>query len=217
VILALDGALGAFSVALARDDGTPVETRTAAPNAALEEGLQLVTEVLAGAGLGSVTKIAVGTGPGGFTGLRIALSYAKSLAYARGLPLAGISSYDAVEMPATRPPSLAVVRGRPGVACARLREEGGLTTTWCGSDEELAGRVAERLAPGRIACAGDAAGVVRALGERGFTVRVTTSLADTPAARIAALAATAPAAASPHAVRADYGERPAVRLEAGLR
>jgi tRNA threonylcarbamoyladenosine biosynthesis protein TsaB len=217
VILALDGALGAFSVALARADGTLVETRTAAPNAALEEGLALVAEVLATEGLGAVTKIAVGTGPGGFTGLRIALSYAKGLAFARGLPLAGISSYDAVEPLATAPPSLAVVRGRPGVACARLREVGGRTTTLCGSDEEIAGRVAERLEAGQIACAGDAAGVVRALGERGFTVRVTTSLADSPAAGIAAIAATAPAAESPHAVRADYGERPAVRLEAGLR
>lgn len=215
MILALEGALGAFSVALAKPDGTLVAARTAPPNAALEEGLGLVADVLGTAGLDGVTRLAVGIGPGGFTGLRIALSYAKSLAFARGLPLAGISSYDAVEPNGTRAPALAVVRGRPGVACARLREAGGGAAILCGSDAQVAEQAAARLAPGEIACSGDAEGVVRALGERGFIVRVTTPLTGPPAARIAALAATAAAAASPHAVRADYGERPAVRLPAG--
>jgi tRNA threonylcarbamoyladenosine biosynthesis protein TsaB len=215
VILALEGALGAFSVALAKPDGTLLAARTAPPNAALEEGLRLVSEILGTAGFDGVTRLAVGIGPGGFTGLRIALSYAKGLAFARGLPLAGISSYDAIEPDGTPAPALAVVRGRPGVACARLREEGGGTAIVCGSDTEIAERAAARLAPGRIACSGDAEGVVRALGERGFIVRVTSPLTGPPAARIAALAATALAAPSPHAVRADYGERPAVRLPAG--
>ncbi len=215
MILAFDGALGAFSCALAEDDGTILDARVAAPNAALEEGLGAVADLLGARGFAGIRRIAVGIGPGGFTGLRIALSYAKSIAFARGLPLAGISSYDVLEPAGAALPFLAVVRGRPGVACARMREPGGTAAVFCGSDGEIAAAAAARIAPGAIECAGDAEGVVRALGERGFTVRVTPPLAVPPAARIAALAASAPTAPSPHAVRADYGENPAVRAPAG--
>ena len=43
------------------------------------------------------------------------------LAYAGGVALTGISSYDALEPQAAAPPVLTVVHGRRGVICARLR------------------------------------------------------------------------------------------------
>jgi tRNA threonylcarbamoyladenosine biosynthesis protein TsaB len=215
MILALEGALGPFSVALAENGGTLVAARVAPPNSALEAGLGLVAELLGPARFEAIDRIAVGIGPGGFTGLRIALCYAKSLAFALERPLVGVSSYDLLEPAGADLPFLAVVRGRPGIACARLHSAGGATAIFCGGDAAIAANVGELTVPGAIGCAGDAEGVVRALGERGFTVRVPPPLASPPAARVAALAAAMPAAAAPHAVRADYGERPAVRAPAG--
>ena len=43
-----------------------------------------------------MTALAVGTGPGSFTGLRVGLATAKTIAYARGLPLLGVPSSDAL-------------------------------------------------------------------------------------------------------------------------
>lgn len=46
-----------------------------------------------------LTVVAVTTGPGSFTGLRVALSVAKGIAAARGLPIIGIPSLDATAEP----------------------------------------------------------------------------------------------------------------------
>ena len=54
----------------------------------------MVAEVLAEAGLAAidVDKIAVCTGPGSFTGLRVALAFAKGFALPRKLPVVGIDA-----------------------------------------------------------------------------------------------------------------------------
>src|SRR5689334_18665077 len=46
--------------------------------------------------LEQVTAFAVGLGPGSFTGLRISLACLKGIAYARRIPVAGVSSLAAV-------------------------------------------------------------------------------------------------------------------------
>jgi tRNA threonylcarbamoyladenosine biosynthesis protein TsaB len=94
-VLALDGALGGFSAAIARDDQI-VAWRCEAGSIALERGLAFVESVLDQAHLtpSDVDRLAVGIGPGGFTGLRIAIAYAKSLAAAWAVPLIPISSFD---------------------------------------------------------------------------------------------------------------------------
>ncbi|MFM9843647.1 MAG: tRNA (adenosine(37)-N6)-threonylcarbamoyltransferase complex dimerization subunit type 1 TsaB [Dongiaceae bacterium] len=50
----------------------------------------------AGCGFGDLARIAVTVGPGSFTGIRIALAAARGLALAGGLPVGGVTSFDAV-------------------------------------------------------------------------------------------------------------------------
>jgi len=53
-----------------------------------------------------INGIAVSIGPGSFTGLRIGLSVAKGLCYARSLPLLGIPTLDAMAFPFKKIPYL---------------------------------------------------------------------------------------------------------------
>ena len=64
--------------------------------------LSQLTAVLAEAGIGmsDVTAIGVGTGPGSFTGLRVGLATAKTLAAIRHLPLVGLPTDEALRQAA---------------------------------------------------------------------------------------------------------------------
>jgi tRNA threonylcarbamoyladenosine biosynthesis protein TsaB len=204
-LLALDGALGPFSAALVARDGTVVRTATTTHNSGLERGLGAIEEVLAGEPFERVGTLAVSTGPGTFTGLRIALSFAKGLAFARGLPLIAVSSYDVLEPPEALEPVAAFVTGRAGTVCARLRYEGAVSIL-CGPDAEVAEALAARLPAGAVLeCAGAWQGAAPRLGERAITVRPCPPFESPPALAVARRALSREPAASPHAVRADYG------------
>jgi len=47
--------------------------------------------------LGSLDAIAVCTGPGTFTGIRVGMAVARALAYGTGLPLVGVTAFDAYQ------------------------------------------------------------------------------------------------------------------------
>jgi tRNA threonylcarbamoyl adenosine modification protein YeaZ len=86
--------------------------------------LEQLEEALGAAGVerDSIEAIAAGTGPGSFTGLRVGLATAKTLAYARGLRIVGISSTQALRLAARR----ALDRDRRGQpAPAGATREGG--------------------------------------------------------------------------------------------
>jgi tRNA threonylcarbamoyladenosine biosynthesis protein TsaB len=213
-ILALDAALGGFSAAL--DDGTQVRSYASGRHDALERGLGAIEELLAEAGLGvrDLDRIAVGLGPGSFTGVRIAIAYAKSLAYAAGVALTGISSYDALEPETAVPPVLTVVHGRRGVVCARLRA-GGVSTA-CGPTALVLDRLLVDP-PGLLDVAGNTEDVLSPIAERGWTVRALPPRAEIPAVAIAELARTHAASSSLHALAPDYGEAPAVTVPGARR
>jgi len=207
LLLALDGALGAFSVALvSRDGSVPPRTAAGAGGDALERGLQLVDEVLAGTPLAALESLAVGVGPGAFTGLRIALSYAKSLAFGAGLPLVGVSSYDALERDDVPLPRAVFVHGRSGLACMRLRSADESTVA-CAPYAELAGIVLAKLGPDALLHASGALeGVTSALSEVGVIVRPSPPADQPPALAVALRALQLRPAPDAHALRADYGE-----------
>jgi tRNA threonylcarbamoyladenosine biosynthesis protein TsaB len=97
-MLALDTATRATTVALCRPGESPAELRDdpevgERPRHATHL-LPLAAEALRRAGVDweDLQRVAVGTGPGTFTGLRIGLATARSLAQARGIPLVGVST-----------------------------------------------------------------------------------------------------------------------------
>lgn len=210
-ILALDSALGGFSAALTQD-GEPLAVLEIAGNVALEQGLSAVAAVLRQAGRtpAQIDRLAVGIGPGSFTGVRIAISYAKSLALGWQRPLTGVNSFDAIEAgTAIEEPVLAVVRGRTGVISVRLRS-GGAQQRASGYVKD----VLDELGPGngRLFVIGDAEDELCALAERGWSVQKIERAIRPAALAVAIVAASREAAHSSHEIRADYGELPAAKI-----
>ncbi len=102
------------SVALYRDGEIACVERRAA-NRHSEMALPMLRMLLKDSELQALDAVAFGAGPGAFTGLRIACGIAQGLAFARGLPVLGVSTLEA----------LAEESGAPRVlACldARMRE-----------------------------------------------------------------------------------------------
>ncbi len=209
-ILAIDGALGTFACAVLSDG--KIIYRTIESNVALEAGLALVAGALADAQLssGDIQRLAIGTGPGTFTGLRIAVSYAKALALGWERPLCAIGSFDALEYGLTASKRAAVICARPGVCSARI-VIGDAQERLSGRTAEVCDAIARAAAQAPITVSGAPEDVRAALGERGILVHTYVS-PEPPAAAIARLAAVRPCAKSLHEVRADYGELPAARV-----
>ena len=107
LILAFDTATDVATVALARDGKVLGERATRAVRV-----LQDVEGLLEDAGLRSdeVEGIAVGTGPGSYTGLRMGLVTARTLSFSLGVPVAGVSTLDALA--AGAPGAMPVIDGK---------------------------------------------------------------------------------------------------------
>lgn len=218
-ILALDAGLGPFSAALDMD-GT-VTSDQSAGNDALETGLGRIAELVerAGTRLANLDRIAVGIGPGSFTGIRIALSFAKALAYGANLPLVGVSSYDVLTPVGQSGPCLTVICGRPGVVCARLSGDGRHTVA-CGPTAAVLDRLLAAAPPGvTLTVVAQQEDVFPATGEGSPSMqRVVWPGSRNPAVVIATIARDRQPAASAHAVAPDYGEMPVVTVpKAGTR
>jgi tRNA threonylcarbamoyladenosine biosynthesis protein TsaB len=139
LILAFDTATHQATSALVRD-GELLGERTSTASRVLADA----DELLRAAGLeqGDLTHLAVGTGPGSFTGIRIGLACARGLAFSLDIPVAGVSTLDAL------------AAGAPGavpVIDARRREVFALLDgPRCLAPGDL------ELAPGTV-CVGDGA------------------------------------------------------------
>ena len=109
LILAFDTATDVATSALVSDDEVLGE-RTSRAATVLEDVDALLRQ--AGAHTRELEAIAVGIGPGSFTGIRIGLATARGLALALGVPVAGVSTLDALS--AGAPGAVPVIDARRG-------------------------------------------------------------------------------------------------------
>lgn len=148
LVLAFDTATPAATSALVRDGEVLGERRSRAVSVLADLDALLRD---AGVDTRDLDGVAVGTGPGSFTGIRIGLAVARGLALATGLPVAGVSTLDALA--AGAPGAVPVIDAARREVFALLDGE-----ARCLSPADL------KLEPGTV-CVGDGALRYRALLE----------------------------------------------------
>ncbi len=154
LILAFDTATDIATVALVRD-GEVLGERSSRAVRLLDDVHALLTA--AGLTAEDVDALAVGRGPGSYTGLRMGLITARTLAFSLGIPVAGVSTLEALA--AGSGGAVPVLDARRGEIFALLAGD-----AVCVKPEELP------IAPG-VTCVGDGALRYRAeLAERGAIV-----------------------------------------------
>ena len=96
LLLALDTATETGSLALMAEDQVLMECSLESPNAYLTCLMPEVAAILRNTGkeVQELTAVAVSAGPGNFTGLRIGLATAKTLAWSLGRPLAAVPTME---------------------------------------------------------------------------------------------------------------------------
>jgi tRNA threonylcarbamoyl adenosine modification protein YeaZ len=124
LILGFDTSAAHCAAALLSGDRVLAEAHEAMGKGQAERLMPLLAEVMAagGAALADLDAIGVGVGPGNFTGIRIAVSAARGLALALGVPAVGVTGFEAMALDAPRPLLACVDARRDHLYVARLGE-----------------------------------------------------------------------------------------------
>jgi tRNA threonylcarbamoyladenosine biosynthesis protein TsaB len=213
--LALDTTTRAGSVALARE-GTPIDEAAIDPSQPIATRLPTDLMTLLArhhVDLERIDLFAVATGPGSFTGLRIGIATMQGLALARGRPLIGISTFDALAHAEPSRRTATWIDAWRGEVYAALYEDGRETIP---AVVALPAQVLAQLGPGATLFIGDGASSYRDL----ITSAVPgAQIADPPMpllagiiARLATTSAREGYRPPPHAVRPLYVRRPDAEL-----
>ena len=102
MLLAFDTATPLVTVALHDGDDVVAERRSERPMKHAEQLAPLIERVMGDVGIGrlDLTAVAVGVGPGPFTGLRVGLVTARTLAWALRIPVHGVCTLDVLALEA---------------------------------------------------------------------------------------------------------------------
>jgi len=100
--LAIDTSTNTLSIALVRDDEVLASIDEQTKNNQSEILMSRIETMINDCGLkpADLEKIVVAIGPGSYTGIRVGVAAAKSLAYALDIPIVGISSLEVMAMAA---------------------------------------------------------------------------------------------------------------------
>ena len=128
ILLTIETSHTPGSVALARcdDTGVSVETITFPPGLVhAREALPAIERVVREAGIApaDLTHIGVSAGPGSYTGVRIGVAAAKTIAYATDAHVLGVSTLEVIAENVTTPGQFAVILDARRGACYGARFE----------------------------------------------------------------------------------------------
>ncbi len=196
LVMGLDTALQRCSVAILRDGAVLADESIGMERGHAEHLAPMAAAALqkAGCRIRDLDRVGVVVGPGGFTGVRVALSFARGLGVGTGLDIVGVTSLAALaaNLDSLQPIVASVIDARRGQVYAALYDQAGrvLLAPFVSAPEEALKKLIDKAAGREMAFTGSGAAL---LG------REAVGGAEIDAKAVARLAASAPVPDGPPA------------------